>query len=184
MDWQRLSELMFVPPIACVVFPRACLRYFPLCEMYYNCLCVHWCILFEMVGYRQYCGFFGAGEELSTSGIRTSCAVHPLKMYSRCMIDNLWLIIILLLWRVPEFEASKYLVSNREFYEFVKDGGYQRKELWTEEGNTKNWHRVLKINIRVASKINFVAPELVVMQYYNSYAFHRTWSMLIWILSG
>ena len=134
MDWQRLSELMFVPPIACVVFPRACLRYFPLCEMYYNCLCVHWCILFEMVGYRQYCGFFGAGEELSTSGIRTSCAVHPLKMYSRCMIDNLWLIIILLLWRVPEFEASKYLVSNREFYEFVKDGGYQRKELWTEEG--------------------------------------------------
>ena len=36
--------------------------------------------------------------------------------------------------RVPEFEVSKYLVSNREFYEFVKDGGYQRKELWTEEG--------------------------------------------------
>ena len=36
--------------------------------------------------------------------------------------------------RVPEFETSKYLISNREFYEFVKDGGYQRKELWTEEG--------------------------------------------------
>jgi formylglycine-generating enzyme required for sulfatase activity len=36
--------------------------------------------------------------------------------------------------RVPEFEASKYLVSNREFHEFVNDGGYQRKELWTEEG--------------------------------------------------
>ena len=36
--------------------------------------------------------------------------------------------------RVPEFETSRYLISNREFYEFVKDGGYQRKELWTEEG--------------------------------------------------
>ena len=36
--------------------------------------------------------------------------------------------------RVPEFEASKYLVSNREFFEFVKDLGYQRKELWTQEG--------------------------------------------------
>lgn len=37
-------------------------------------------------------------------------------------------------YRVPEFEVSKYLVSNREFFEFVKDNGYQRKELWTEEG--------------------------------------------------
>jgi formylglycine-generating enzyme required for sulfatase activity len=51
------------------------------------------------------------------------------------MTDNLPLVIILPLCRVPEFEASKYLVSNREFHEFVKDGGYQRKELWTEEGN-------------------------------------------------
>ena len=39
--------------------------------------------------------------------------------------------------RVPEFEVSKYLISNREFYEFVMDGGYQRKELWTEEGKAR-----------------------------------------------
>ena len=36
--------------------------------------------------------------------------------------------------RVPEFEATKYLVTNQEFHEFVRDGGYQRRELWTEEG--------------------------------------------------
>ena len=35
---------------------------------------------------------------------------------------------------VPEFEASKYLVTNKEFLQFVEDGGYQRKELWTKEG--------------------------------------------------
>ena len=35
---------------------------------------------------------------------------------------------------VPEFEANKYPVTNREFLEFVKDGGYQKKELWNEEG--------------------------------------------------
>ena len=37
-------------------------------------------------------------------------------------------------YRVPEFEASKYLVTNREFLEFVKAGGYEQRELWTEEG--------------------------------------------------
>lgn len=35
---------------------------------------------------------------------------------------------------VKEFKASKYLVSNAEFLEFVKDGGYQNEQLWTEEG--------------------------------------------------
>ena len=35
---------------------------------------------------------------------------------------------------MPEFEATKYLITNSEFAEFVKDGGYQRKELWTREG--------------------------------------------------
>lgn len=34
------------------------------------------------------------------------------------------------------FEASKYLCSNGEFYEFVKAGGYQNKKYWTEEGWT------------------------------------------------
>lgn len=35
---------------------------------------------------------------------------------------------------VPTFEASKYLVTNKEFLQFIQDGGYNKKELWTEEG--------------------------------------------------
>ncbi|XP_031562421.1 ergothioneine biosynthesis protein 1-like isoform X2 [Actinia tenebrosa] len=36
--------------------------------------------------------------------------------------------------RVPEFEASKYLVTNREFLEFVEAGGYENKTYWSDEG--------------------------------------------------
>ncbi len=35
---------------------------------------------------------------------------------------------------VPKFEAMKYSVTNREFHEFVEDGGYDKKELWSVEG--------------------------------------------------
>ncbi len=35
---------------------------------------------------------------------------------------------------VKPFKASKYLVSNQEFLEFVQDGGYENKALWTDEG--------------------------------------------------
>jgi 5-histidylcysteine sulfoxide synthase/putative 4-mercaptohistidine N1-methyltranferase len=35
---------------------------------------------------------------------------------------------------VEDFEAGKYLVSNREFLEFVEAGGYREQSLWTEEG--------------------------------------------------
>ncbi|QOY51553.1 5-histidylcysteine sulfoxide synthase [Candidatus Sulfurimonas baltica] len=35
---------------------------------------------------------------------------------------------------VDKFQASKYLVSNSEFMEFVKDGGYDNEEYWDEEG--------------------------------------------------
>jgi len=35
---------------------------------------------------------------------------------------------------VSKFKASKYLVSNGEFLEFVKDGGYESSEFWEEEG--------------------------------------------------
>ena len=38
---------------------------------------------------------------------------------------------------VVPFKASKYLVSNKEFLEFVKAGGYQEEKYWTEEG--WNW---------------------------------------------
>jgi 5-histidylcysteine sulfoxide synthase/putative 4-mercaptohistidine N1-methyltranferase len=35
---------------------------------------------------------------------------------------------------VHDFKASKYLVSNAEFLEFIEAGGYQDKQWWTEEG--------------------------------------------------
>ena len=35
---------------------------------------------------------------------------------------------------VPSFNASKYMVSNYEYYEFYKDNGYKQKELWSDEG--------------------------------------------------
>uniref|UniRef100_UPI004048D1E0 5-histidylcysteine sulfoxide synthase n=1 Tax=Aliarcobacter sp. TaxID=2321116 RepID=UPI004048D1E0 len=38
---------------------------------------------------------------------------------------------------INDFEASKYLVSNGEFLEFVKEGGYNKPEFFTEEG--KEW---------------------------------------------
>jgi formylglycine-generating enzyme required for sulfatase activity len=35
---------------------------------------------------------------------------------------------------VPAFAASKYKTTNGEYLEFVREGGYARKELWTEAG--------------------------------------------------
>jgi len=35
---------------------------------------------------------------------------------------------------VDDFKTSKYLVSNGEFMEFVKDGGYENEEFWDDEG--------------------------------------------------
>jgi 5-histidylcysteine sulfoxide synthase/putative 4-mercaptohistidine N1-methyltranferase len=35
---------------------------------------------------------------------------------------------------ISNFKASKFLVSNAEFLEFVHDGGYESDEFWTKEG--------------------------------------------------
>ncbi|EDO38225.1 predicted protein [Nematostella vectensis] len=35
---------------------------------------------------------------------------------------------------VPEFEATKYMITNGEFLEFVRTGGYENKSLWSKEG--------------------------------------------------
>ncbi|MCP4291676.1 MAG: 5-histidylcysteine sulfoxide synthase [bacterium] len=35
---------------------------------------------------------------------------------------------------VKDFKASKFLVSNEEFYEFIKADGYKTEKFWTEEG--------------------------------------------------
>lgn len=39
--------------------------------------------------------------------------------------------------QVADFEASKYLISNGEFLQFVVEGAYQDQTFWTEEG--WNW---------------------------------------------
>jgi 5-histidylcysteine sulfoxide synthase/putative 4-mercaptohistidine N1-methyltranferase len=39
--------------------------------------------------------------------------------------------------KVTDFKASKYLVSNGEFLEFIKAGGYQNQDYWNDEG--WNW---------------------------------------------
>ena len=39
--------------------------------------------------------------------------------------------------QIQDFQASKYLVSNGEFLEFVKEGGYNKPEFFTDEG--KEW---------------------------------------------
>ncbi|MDD3467951.1 MAG: 5-histidylcysteine sulfoxide synthase, partial [Campylobacterales bacterium] len=35
---------------------------------------------------------------------------------------------------LKDFKASKYLVSNEEFLEFVRDGGYKKPHYWDDEG--------------------------------------------------
>ena len=35
---------------------------------------------------------------------------------------------------VPEFECSKYLVTNKDFMGFVRSGAYSCREMWTKEG--------------------------------------------------
>ena len=36
--------------------------------------------------------------------------------------------------QVDDFNASKYLVSNGEFFEFMQAGGYRERRYWTDEG--------------------------------------------------
>ena len=43
---------------------------------------------------------------------------------------------------IEDFKASKYLVSNGEFKEFVDEGGYENKAYWSDEGN--NWREYTK----------------------------------------
>ena len=46
---------------------------------------------------------------------------------------------------VDDFKASKYLVSNGEFLEFVENGGYQNDSFWDDEGlRWRNYTKVTK----------------------------------------
>jgi len=47
--------------------------------------------------------------------------------------------------QVPEFSASKYLVSNAEYLEFIEDGGYRETRWWTKEGlGWRDYHQAEK----------------------------------------
>jgi len=43
---------------------------------------------------------------------------------------------------IPSFKASKYLVSNAEFFAFVEDGGYANDIFWCSEG--REWKKFTK----------------------------------------
>jgi len=45
---------------------------------------------------------------------------------------------------VGDFKASKYLVSNGEFLEFIKDGGYLKDAFWDDEG--LRWRNYIKVS--------------------------------------
>ena len=45
---------------------------------------------------------------------------------------------------VATFQASKYLITNAEFLEFVKDGGYEKQAYWHEQ----SWEWKIKHNIQ------------------------------------
>merc|ERR1719223_1865063 len=45
---------------------------------------------------------------------------------------------------VPDFQASEFMVSNGEFYEFVKSGGYRNRENWCDDGWAWRTHRNMK----------------------------------------
>jgi 5-histidylcysteine sulfoxide synthase/putative 4-mercaptohistidine N1-methyltranferase len=45
---------------------------------------------------------------------------------------------------VPHFYASEHMITNGEFYQFVKDGGYRKKEYWCDDGWAWRTHRNLK----------------------------------------
>jgi len=47
--------------------------------------------------------------------------------------------------RVPPFKASKYLITNREYLEFVNDGGYENPKYWTQEGKKNNCFKLQKM---------------------------------------
>lgn len=45
---------------------------------------------------------------------------------------------------VPDFQASEHMVTNGEFYEFVKSGGYRSRENWCDDGWAWRTHRNMK----------------------------------------
>lgn len=45
---------------------------------------------------------------------------------------------------VPNFQASKHMITNGEYWQFVSEGGYRKKEYWCEDGWAWRSHRNMK----------------------------------------
>jgi len=45
---------------------------------------------------------------------------------------------------VPSFQASEHMITNGEYYEFVKSGGYRNKTYWCDDGWAWRTHRNMK----------------------------------------
>jgi len=45
---------------------------------------------------------------------------------------------------VPNFQASKYMITNGEYYQFVVEGGYRNEDYWCEDGWAWRKHRNMK----------------------------------------
>lgn len=45
---------------------------------------------------------------------------------------------------VPNFQASKFMVTNGEYWQFVSEGGYRDKKYWCEDGWAWRSHRNMK----------------------------------------
>ena len=83
-----------------------------------------------------------------------------------------------------EFEISNKLVTNKEFVEFIDEGGYQKFELWHAEGwdwvnqnkidSPMYWHKIESIWYHYTysglQKIDLEAP-LCHISYFESFAF-------------
>jgi len=46
--------------------------------------------------------------------------------------------------KVPDFAASKYMITNGEFWHFVNAGGYRNQQYWSEDGWGWRRHRNMK----------------------------------------
>lgn len=60
---------------------------------------------------------------------------------------------------VAPFRASKFLVSNGEFFEFVKANAYNKREYWSDEGYA--YFHLVGCFITGASPLGIVKYELL-----------------------
>merc|ERR1712013_666715 len=53
---------------------------------------------------------------------------------------------------VPPFVASKHMITNGEFWHFVRDGGYRNQDYWCDDGWSWRMHRNMNLKSALRSK--------------------------------